>query len=162
MLHKQAHCRDEGANHPLPIAAAFWIIWITSTDEYFSLMQNLIQIDCFTCAVILNVTVQVKPHSAHAHSRVVDALTSTVKLSLFMNAHSSPISLAVSLNWGHTNHSHYITNGWTFLGQNLYIVCPSIQTYNYFLRSCLLNQRREKKELQTKVYLYRVGTKMAA
>ena len=33
LMHKQACCHDEAANHQLPIAAAFWIIWIVSTDE---------------------------------------------------------------------------------------------------------------------------------
>ena len=39
-----------------PIWVAFWIIWIVSTEECSSLMQNLMQIHCFTCSVILNVT----------------------------------------------------------------------------------------------------------
>ena len=49
------HC-DEVANHQLPIAAAFWIIWIVSVEECSNLMQNLIQIRCSTCSVILNAT----------------------------------------------------------------------------------------------------------
>ena len=28
VMHERAHCRDEAANHQLPIAAAFWIIHI--------------------------------------------------------------------------------------------------------------------------------------
>ena len=43
-------------------------------------------------------------------------LTSRVKSSLFMHAHSSPFSLAAMLYQCHTNHSHYINNGWTFSG----------------------------------------------
>ena len=49
-------CRDEGANHQLPIAGAFWIIQIVSTEECSSVMQNLMQICCSTHSVILNVT----------------------------------------------------------------------------------------------------------
>ena len=48
-------------------------------------------------------------------------LTSTVKSSLFTHAHFSPLSLAARLHWCHTNHSHYINNGWPFLGQTSYV-----------------------------------------
>ena len=34
---------------------AFWIIWIVSTEECLSLMQNWMQIHCSACPVILNV-----------------------------------------------------------------------------------------------------------
>ena len=54
--HEWAHCRDEAANHQLPIAVAFWIIRIVSTEKCSSLMQNLMQIHCSTCLVILNAT----------------------------------------------------------------------------------------------------------
>ena len=37
MMSEQVHCRDEAANHQLPIAAAFWIIQIVSTEEMFKL-----------------------------------------------------------------------------------------------------------------------------
>ena len=40
----------------LPIAVAFWIIWIVSPEECSNLMQNLMQILCSTHSVILNVT----------------------------------------------------------------------------------------------------------
>ena len=48
----RARCCDEAANHPLPIAAAFWIIWIVPVEECSSLTQNLMQISCSTCSVI--------------------------------------------------------------------------------------------------------------
>ena len=48
-------------------------------------------------------------------------LTSTVKSSLITHAHSSPLSLAARLHQCHANHSHYINNGWTFYGQNVYV-----------------------------------------
>ena len=55
-------------------------------------------------------------------------LTSTVKLSLFMHVHSSPLSLAARLHQCSTNHSHYINNGWTFSRQN---IDTHIYTYIY-------------------------------
>ena len=56
MMHEWVHCCDEAASHQLPIAVAFWIIWIDSMEEYSSLTQNLMQIHCSTCTVILNTT----------------------------------------------------------------------------------------------------------
>ena len=54
VMHEQACCCDEAANHQLPIPAAFWIIRIVSTEECSNLMQNLMQIRCSTHLVILN------------------------------------------------------------------------------------------------------------
>ena len=56
VLHEQAHCRDEAANHHLPIAVAFWVIQIVSMEECSSLMQTLMQICYSTSSAILNVT----------------------------------------------------------------------------------------------------------
>ena len=47
-------------------------------------------------------------------------MTSTVKLSSFTHAHSSPLSLVARLHWCCANRSHYINNGWTFSGQASY------------------------------------------
>ena len=47
-------------------------------------------------------------------------LTSTVKSSLFMHAHSSPFSLAAQLHQYHGNHCHYMNNGWSVSQQPLY------------------------------------------
>ena len=55
-IHEQVHCHDEAANQQLPVAVAFWIIQIVSTEERSNLMQNLMQIHCSTRSVILNVT----------------------------------------------------------------------------------------------------------
>ena len=55
MMHEQERCRDEAANHQLSRAAAFWIIWIVPVEECSSLMQNLMQIHCYTRTVILNI-----------------------------------------------------------------------------------------------------------
>ena len=54
-MYEWVHC-DEGASHQLPIAAAFWIIPIVSTEECSSLMQNWMHISCSIRSVILNVT----------------------------------------------------------------------------------------------------------
>ena len=74
---------------------AFWIIRIVSAEKCSSLMCNLMQIHCYSCSVILNAMAT----STHAHSTMSTAppLTGTVKLSLSMHAHSSPLSLAASL-----------------------------------------------------------------
>ena len=63
-------------------------------------------------------------HTVHmlTQQHLLPSLTSTVKLSLFTHVHSSPLSLAARLQWCHTNHSHYINNGWTFSGQTSSIV----------------------------------------
>ena len=55
VIHEWVCCHDEAANHQLPIAAAFWIIRIVSVEECSSLVQNLMQIWCSTCSVILTV-----------------------------------------------------------------------------------------------------------
>ena len=57
VMHEQARCCNEAANHQLPIAAAFWTIQIISMEEYSSLTQNLVQVRCSTCSAILNVVV---------------------------------------------------------------------------------------------------------
>ena len=54
MMHEWVWCRDEAANHQLPIAAAFWIILIFSTEGCSNLMQNLMQISCSPLSVNLN------------------------------------------------------------------------------------------------------------
>ena len=48
-MHEWACFRDQ-----LPIAVAFWIIRMVSVEECSSLLQNLMQIFCSTCLVILN------------------------------------------------------------------------------------------------------------
>ena len=47
--------------------------------------------------------------------------TSTVKSSLFMHVHSSPLSLAARLHQCCANRSHYINNGWTFPQETSYM-----------------------------------------
>ena len=61
-------------------------------------------------------------HTVHMLTlwHLLTSLTSTVKLSLFTHAHSSPLSLAARVYWCCTNHS-YINNGLTFSRQTLYL-----------------------------------------
>ena len=56
VTHEWARCCDEVANHQLSIAIMFCISHIVSMEECSSLTQNLMQICCCTCVVILNVT----------------------------------------------------------------------------------------------------------
>ena len=109
-------------HHQLPIAAAFWIIWIVSMEECSSLMQNLmqslLQIHCSTCSHF-----ECNSHTVHIFTQwhLLPPLTSTVKSSLFTHEHSSPLSLTARLYQCCTNHSCYINNGWTFSRQTIYI-----------------------------------------
>ena len=52
--YEQMCCCFGAANHQLPIAVALWIIHILSAEECLSLKQNLMQIHCSTCSVILD------------------------------------------------------------------------------------------------------------
>ena len=111
VMHEQGLCPGQAANHQLPIAVAFWIIQIVSTEECSSLTQNLMHysLSHFECdsRTVHRLTQQCLP----------PPLTSTVKSSLFTHAYSSPLSLATRLHWFCTNPSHYTNNGWTFSGQ---------------------------------------------
>ena len=141
-MHELACCHDEAANHQLPIAVAFWIIWIVSVEECSRLMQNLMLI------IALLSHFECDGHTVHTLTqwRLPPPLTSTVKSSLFMDVHSSPLSLAARLHWCHTNYSCYVNNGWTFSGQTLYIIYPYIciytcthtHTYSLLLNSLFL------------------------
>ena len=62
MVHEQACCHGEAANHQLPIAVALWITWTVSAEECSSLMQ----ICCSTHSLIW----MWWPHSTRAHSMV--------------------------------------------------------------------------------------------
>ena len=58
-------------------------------------------------------------HTVHmlTQQHLPPPMSDTIKSSLFTHKHSSPRPLAASLHWCHTNHSHYMNNGWTFSGQ---------------------------------------------
>ena len=123
-----AHCRGEAAGHQLPIAAAFWIIWIVSVEECWSFTQNLMLICCSTCSDILNV--MATQYACSVQGCLLPLLTGTVKSSLFTHAHSSPLSLAARLHRCCTNHSHYINNSWTFSRQTSYSVLIHLINFN--------------------------------
>ena len=119
VMHEQALCPEEVANHQLPIAAAFWIIPIVSREECSSLMQNMMQIDCSTHSVILSVMTTQYTCSLNG-IYPPPPRTSIVRSSLFTHVHSSPLSLAARSHGCHANCSSYINNGWTFSRQTLY------------------------------------------
>ena len=125
MMHKRECCHDEAPNSQLPIAVAFWIIRLISAEECSSLTQNLMYIRCSTCSVILNtMTIQYILPQRH----LLPTLTSTVKLSLFTHAHSSPFSLAARLHHCCANCSCYTKNGWTLSRQTAAYILVSVST----------------------------------
>ena len=111
VMHEQACCGDESVD--------FWIKRIVSTEEFSNLTQNLMQIHCSTHPVILNA--MATQYAWSLKGFYCPPLTSTAKSTLFTQAHSSPLSLAVWLHQGHTNCSCYVNSDWTFSGYTLYI-----------------------------------------
>ena len=66
MMHERTYCCEEAANHQLPIAAAFWIMWIVSAEECSSLMKKL-----NADSLLYSLSFWTRwPHSPHAHSTV--------------------------------------------------------------------------------------------
>ena len=118
IMHEQAHCQNEAASHRLPIAAAFWIIWMDSMEEYSSLMQKS---DADSLFYLLS-HFECEGHTAHVltHRHLPPPLTSAVKLSLFTHALSSLLSLAARVHPCHANHSLYINHCQTFSWQTSY------------------------------------------
>ena len=117
VMHERVHCHDEAANHQLPIAVAFWIIWTVSVEECSSLTQNLMQIRCSTWPFWVW-----WPHSTHAHSLVSPAPTdwysevTTVHTCAFRST-----LLVCQVTSMSQNCSFYIDSSWTFSGQTLYV-----------------------------------------
>ena len=145
MMHEWACCCDKAANHQLPIAAVFWIIQIVSVEESSNLTQNLMRIRCSTQSVILNAIATQYTCALNGIYHSTPPLTSTVKSSLFMHVHSSPLSLAARLHRCHTNRSCYINNSWTAFWQTLYVlyiyiyeIQISTSIYWYIQREILL------------------------
>ena len=104
-LHEMWCVSKWAASHQLPIAEAFWTIWTVSAKEWWDLTQNLMQICCSTCWVML-IAMATPWH-------LPPPLTSTLKLSLFTHVHSSLLSLAATLHQCCPNCFPYIKNGWT-------------------------------------------------
>ena len=114
VMHGQAHCHDEAANRQLPIGADFWIIQMVSTEECSSLMQNLMQICCSSCSVILNVTATQYTCSLngiyHFHCLVQWSRHCSC---MYIPGHSPWLPGYIYVT--QTVHC-YINNGWTFSG----------------------------------------------
>ena len=115
VMHEQACCHDEAANHHLPIIVAFWIIQIVSMEECSSLTQNLMQICCSTHSVILNAMATQYTCSLNGVYRPYwlgqwSCHCLCIVCALFV--HSSPLSLGARLHRCHANHSHCTNNGW--------------------------------------------------
>ena len=53
VMHEQVCCCDKAANHQLPVAVSFGIIWIVSMEKCSSLIQNLMQICCSMSNILL-------------------------------------------------------------------------------------------------------------
>ena len=56
MIDTSVDLSNEAANYQLPVAMAFWIIWIVFMEECSSLVQNMMQIQYSTHSVIVNAT----------------------------------------------------------------------------------------------------------
>ena len=63
-------------------------------------------------------------HTVHMLTQwcLLPPLTSTVKSSLLVHVHSSPLSLVARLHWSCSNHYCCTNNGWTFSGQTSYFL----------------------------------------
>ena len=119
MMHGRACCHDEATNYQLlPMAVAFWIIRMVSTEE----VQAEHKMWCRFVPLLAQSFWMWWPHSTHAHQQCLPPpLTTTVKSSLFTHVHSSSLSFSAKLRRCGTNCSHYINNGWTFSKQTLCI-----------------------------------------
>ena len=117
VIHEWSFCRDEAANHQLPIAVAFWIIPILSAEECSSLMQNLMQVRCSAYSVIL----KCDGYTVHMLTQwcLPPPLISMVK-SIIVHARASQSTpLGCQVTWCCTNCSRYINNAWSFSGHTL-------------------------------------------
>ena len=119
MVRERACFCDEAAGHQLPTAAAFWVIRIVSTEDCLHLMQNWMQIHYSTRSVILNV--MATQYTCSLNSIYRPLLTNTVNSSLFMDAHSSPLSLAARLHRHWADHSVILTTAGLFLDRSRHI-----------------------------------------
>ena len=116
VMHDGVYCRDEAANHQLPVAVAFWIIQKVSVDERSSLMQHLMQIHCSTQSLWMWWS-----HSTHAHSVVSTTPTDSYSEVILVHTctfQSSLLGCQVTL----MSHKLFSFNGWTFSKQTSYNV----------------------------------------
>ena len=110
VTYKQTCCRDEAANHQLPNNFCEGTLKLNAKFDADFLLYLVSYFEC-------------NGHTVHVLTQwpLPPPLTSIVNSSLFIHAHSSPLSLAARLHWCYTNHSHYINNGWTFSRQTSYV-----------------------------------------
>ena len=107
----------EAANHQLPIAVAFWIIWIVSVEECSRLMQNLMQVlDAnsllYSFSHFDTTATQYRcSFNGVYHPHWLVQWSCHYSLMCIL-VHS--LSLAARLHRCWANHSCYINNGWTF------------------------------------------------
>ena len=118
VMHEQACCRDEAANHQLPIAAAFWIIQIVCEEECSNLMAkfnadsllySLSDFECDSHTVHMLIQGIYHPHWLVSEVIIVHACTFQSTL----------------LGCQFTSMSHtcsHINSGWTLSGQTSYII----------------------------------------
>ena len=108
-------CHDESANHQ-PIAAAHSCSLLNHLNSVHRGMFKL-NAKFYTDSLLYSLShFECDSHTVHVlkQQRLPPPLTSTVKLSMFTHAHSSPLSLAARLHCCQANCSYYVNNGWTF------------------------------------------------
>ena len=123
-MHKWERCHDEAANHPFPIALAFWCL--------NSFHGGMFRLNARFDADLLLYSFSHFERHGHTVRRLTQQhlappLAIPVNLSLF--THPSPLSLASKLHQCCANNSHYINNGWTFSGHSSCVhVCVCVCT----------------------------------
>ena len=84
-------------------------------NSFLRNVQAWCSIQCRSVVLLTQSFWMRQPHSAHTHLRALPApLATTVKSSLFVHVHSSPLSLAAKLHRCIANCFYYIHNGLTF------------------------------------------------
>ena len=126
MMHEYACCCDEGANHQLHTSQ----VWPSESLEQFPWRMFKLNAKSDTDSWLYLLShFECDGHIGHmlTQQRLPPPLTSAVKSSLFMHAHSSPFSLAARLHHCCANCSHHIYNGLTFSRQTLYITKEEVE-----------------------------------
>ena len=101
----------------VPIAAAFWIIWIVSTEECSSSMQNLMQIHCSTHSDVLST------RATQSTCSLKDVYCPTDKYSEVVIVQActfQSILFGCQITLMSCNNSYYINNGLTTININYY------------------------------------------
>ena len=132
MMHEQACCCDEAANHQLSRAAASWIIRIVSVEECSSLTQNVMQMHCSTRSVILNA--MATQCTCSLNGPLVQWSHPCSHMCIPVHSPWRPKHIDVSADC-----SCCINNGWTFSGQTSYGINYAM-TSLAFRRSMLFSQ----------------------